>query len=48
MLDSMTVESILYIDPSSLSVVLAGILGVGVGVSMYLKTKWQSIKNKFS
>jgi hypothetical protein len=41
-------EIILYIDPSSLSVVLAAVLGAGVGVSMYVRTKWQLIKNKFS
>jgi len=34
----------LYIDPGSLSAIFAGILGAIVGLAMYIKTKWHSIK----
>ena len=34
----------LYIDPGTASALLAGILGALVGVGMYIKTKWHSIK----
>jgi|APSaa5957512535_1039671.scaffolds.fasta_scaffold58227_1 hypothetical protein len=44
----MNAEIVLYIDPSSLSLVLAAVLGSGVGALMYVRTKWQIIKNKFS
>lgn len=39
-------ENILYIDPGSLSALFAIILGGIAGFSMYIKTKWQSIKNR--
>ena len=34
----------LYIDPGTTSALLAGIVGALVGVGMYIKTKWHSIK----
>mgnify|MGYP004126965195 CR=1 FL=1 len=34
----------LYIDPGTTSALLAGIVGALVGVGMYIKTKWYSIK----
>ena len=37
---------ILYIDPSSASAFGAAILGIVAGVSMYIKTKWHSIRSK--
>mgnify|MGYP001316597375 CR=1 FL=1 len=36
----------LYIDPSTGSAIAAAVLGIAAGVSMYIKTKWQSIRNK--
>lgn len=38
--------SLLYIDPGTGSAIIAMILGVAAGVSMYIKTKWQSLKYK--
>jgi len=35
---------LLYIDPGSISAILATIIGALVGLSMYLKIKWQSIR----
>ena len=37
-------SNFLYIDPGSTSAILAIILGALVGLSMYIKTKWQSIR----
>ena len=37
-------DMFLYIDPGTASALLAGILGALVGVGMYIKTKWYSIK----
>ena len=37
-------DMFLYIDPGTASALLAGILGALVGVGMYIKTKWHSIK----
>jgi hypothetical protein len=39
-------NSFLYIDPGSLSALAAMIIGVLAGVSLYVKTKWQSLKFK--
>ena len=36
----------IYIDPGTGSAVIAMILGIVAGVSMYIKTKWQSLKYK--
>ena len=36
----------LYIDPGTTSALLAGILGALVGVGMYIKIKWNSIRYK--
>jgi len=38
----------LYIDPGMGSAAVAMILGVIAGVSMYIKSKWQSLKYKLS
>ena len=35
---------ILYIDPSSTSALIAGILGALAGAAMYIRTKWHSIR----
>ena len=37
-------DMFLYIDPGTVSALLAGIIGVLAGVGMYIKTKWHSIK----
>jgi len=37
-------DSFLYIDPGSMSAFAATIIGVLVGVAMYVKIKWQSLK----
>ena len=37
-------ENLLYIDPGTGSALIAMILGGIAGVSMYIKTKWQSLK----
>ena len=37
---------LLYIDPGTGSAFIAVILGAIAGVSMYLKTKWHSLKYK--
>lgn len=37
-------NSFLYIDPGSLNAFGAMILGVLAGVTLYIKTKWQSFK----
>ena len=39
-------DMFLYIDPGTASALLAGILGALVGVGMYIKTKWHSIRYK--
>jgi hypothetical protein len=39
-------ENILYIDPSSFSAIIAAIIGGLAGISLYIKTKWQMLKNK--
>jgi hypothetical protein len=36
----------LYIDPSSGSAIIAVILGAMAGITMYIRTKWQSIRYK--
>jgi hypothetical protein len=36
----------LYIDPSSGSAVIAMVLGAMTGIIMYIRTKWQSIRNR--
>ena len=36
----------LYIDPGTGSAIIAMILGVMAGATMYIRTKWQSIRNK--
>tara|TARA_B110000263_G_C14974597_1_gene358672 strand:- start:246 stop:389 length:144 start_codon:yes stop_codon:yes gene_type:complete len=38
--------TILYIDPSTGSAIAAAVLGVIAGASLYIKTKWDSIRNK--
>mgnify|MGYP001574411785 CR=1 FL=1 len=38
--------AVLYIDPSTGSAIAAAVLGVIAGASMYIKTKWDSIRNK--
>ena len=40
----MDTSYLLYIDPGSGSAILATIIGAIAGVSMYIKTKWQSIR----
>ena len=40
----MIYNDFLYIDPGSLSTLFAVIVGGIVGVGMYIKTKWQSIR----
>jgi|APSaa5957512535_1039671.scaffolds.fasta_scaffold55379_2 hypothetical protein len=42
MLDS----NVLYIDPTAATAVIAMILGGIAGGSMYIKTKWHSLKHK--
>ena len=43
----MDMENIfLYIDPGSMSALAAMIIGALAGVSLYIKTKWQSLKFK--
>jgi hypothetical protein len=42
MLDS----NVLYIDPTAATAVIAMILGGVAGGSMYIKTKWHSLKRK--
>lgn len=37
--------NILYIDPSGLSAIFAAVIGAIAGISLYIKTKWQMIKN---
>ena len=44
MLDS----NVLYIDPTAATAVIAMILGGIAGGSMYIKTKWQSVKDKIN
>lgn len=39
-------ENFLYIDPSSMSAIFAGLIGAIAGISLYIKTKWQIIRNK--
>ena len=34
----------LYIDPSTTSALIAGILGALAGAAMYIRTKWHSIR----
>jgi len=41
-------SNFLYIDPGSGSALIATILGVLVGAGMYIRTKWESIKFRFS
>ena len=38
------ISDFLYIDAGSGSALIATILGVAVGASMYIRTKWQSIR----
>ena len=40
----MIISDFLYIDPGSGSAIIAAILGVSVGATMYIRTKWQSIR----
>jgi len=40
----MTDSYFLYIDPGSVSALLAMIIGAIAGAGMYIKTKWQSIR----
>jgi len=35
---------LLYIDPGSSSAILATIIGAVAGLSIYIKTKWHSIR----
>ena len=37
-------DSFLYIDPGSMSALAAMIIGALAGITMYVKTKWQSLK----
>jgi|APSaa5957512493_1039668.scaffolds.fasta_scaffold425760_1 hypothetical protein len=41
-------SNVLYIDPSAATAIIAMILGGIAGGSMYLKTKWQSVKDKIN
>lgn len=41
-------SSLLYIDPNTGSALIAMILGAAAGISMYIKTKWQSLKYKIN
>ena len=40
----MLVSDILYIDPGSGSALIATVIGALVGLTMYIRTKWQSIR----
>ncbi len=40
----MLISDFLYIDPGSGSAIIAAILGASVGATMYIRTKWQSIR----
>lgn len=40
----MDTSYLLYIDPGSSSAILATVIGAVAGLSMYIKTKWQSIR----
>ena len=41
---NMIISDFLYIDAGSGSALIATILGVAVGATMYIRTKWQSIR----
>lgn len=43
----MITDDFLYIDPSSVSAFIAMILGVVVGATIYIRTKWQAIVYRF-
>ena len=36
----------LYIDPGTGSAIIAMVVGAAAGATMYIRTKWQSIRNK--
>lgn len=36
----------LYIDPGSGSALIAAIIGILAGATMYIRTKWQSFRHK--
>ena len=36
----------LYIDPSTGGAIAAAILGILAGISMYIKTKWQTFRHR--
>jgi len=36
----------LYIDPGTGSAIIAMVVGAMAGGTMYIRTKWQSIRNK--
>jgi len=40
----MLYDNFLYIDPGSMSALAATIIGALVGLGMYVKIKWQSLK----
>jgi len=40
----MSAEYFLYLDPGSGMALIAMIIGVAAGASMYIKTKWHSIR----
>jgi|TARA_B110000881_G_scaffold134793_1_gene118635 hypothetical protein len=42
----MNISDFLYIDPGSGSALIATIVGVAVGATMYIRIKWQSIRYK--
>lgn len=42
----MFVSNFLYIDPASGSAVIAMVIGAMAGITMYIRTKWQSIRNR--
>jgi hypothetical protein len=41
-------STFLYIDPGTGSAIIAMVLGAMAGISMYVRTKWQSIRHRLS
>ena len=42
----MSIEYFLYIDPGSGMAIIALIIGAAAGFSMYIKTKWHSLRHR--